>query len=162
MPFTIVSNLSPGNTYQYNRGSAFLSSRPQLCGGSSPVTTKHTQLFHLRHFPQSAPTQSRSSFVISQKHNPALYVVNLIPVILLLSRKPIPATQSSHSPFCWCFQLYHQQISLLCSHLGINTTEEDTCVIPNPAFKNSETIFLLGRAPPRLTLSYLLGSSMFP
>lgn len=132
----MVSNLSPGNTYPSTTDDshAFLS-RPQLCGHSHPVTGKHTQLFHLHHFPQSTPTQSRNSFVIPQKHSPALYIINLIPVILLLSRQPVPPTQCSKSPLCWWFQLYHEQISLPRSHLGINTTEEDICVIPSPLFE---------------------------
>lgn len=113
----------------------FLSSWPQLCGRSHPVAEKHTQLFHLHHFPWSAPTQRRNSSVTPQKLNPALYIINLIPVILLLSRQPVPPTQCSCSPFCWWLQLYHQQISLSSSHLGTDTTEEDICMIPKALFQ---------------------------
>lgn len=100
--------------------------------------------------PRSTPTQSRNSFVIPQMHNPALYNINLIPVILLLPRQPIPPSQCSNSPLCRWFQLRHEQISLSCSLLGINIFEEDICVIPNHLFQELSSY---PESPPELTLS---------
>lgn len=151
MPFAWASTLSPGNTKPSTKDLPVRSSWPQPSCIPPAHPTAPPPSLPLKH-----SMQSRNSVVLLQVHNPATFIVNLVPIIVTRQTSSSSHTMLQFSSLLWLLFCRHQ-FSWPHSHL-----KKIFVWSSNLSFQNCATTLLVCR---RFSLahglSYLLTSSLF-